>query len=108
MLDNNAVNLDFNSQEGTIKKADQLMEKQSGQDVIDSLSILQVTASTLHQDLWSNLVELFPKLTIALQSRFAIIRQCTARCFASLCNVVTAPAIIGSKQQGVHEGKEAS
>ncbi|TDL27615.1 SNF2 chromatin remodeling protein [Rickenella mellea] len=73
--------------------ADKLMEKQFGQDVIDSLSVLKVTAATLHEDLWPRLVDLLPKLTLALRSRFAIIRQCTARCFATICNVVTVRAM---------------
>lgn len=86
-LTNNAFNPDSPCD------ADKLMEKQVGQDVIDSLSVLKVTASTLHENLWPRLVELLPKLTLALRSRFAIIRQCTARCFATICNVVTVEAM---------------
>lgn len=72
---------------------DKAMNKQFGQDVIDSLSVLRVTASTLHEGLWDRLVELLPRLNLALQSRFAIIRQCTAKCFATICRVITAPAM---------------
>lgn len=69
------------------------MEKEQGQNVIDSLSVLKVTASTLHCGLWYRLEELLPKLTLALRSRFAIIRQCTARCFATICGVITVQAM---------------
>ena len=69
------------------------MEKQFGQDVIDSLSVLRVTASTLHPGLQHRLVELLPKLTLALRSKFAIIRQSTSRCFATICGVITVEAM---------------
>lgn len=75
------------------KDCDKLMEKQFGQDVIDSLSVLRVTASTLHPGLQHRLIELLPKLTMALRSRFAIIRQCSSRCFATICGVVTVEAM---------------
>ena len=69
------------------------MEKQYGQDVIDSLSVLRVTAASLHEGLRHRLVDLLPKLTLALRSRFAIIRQCVARCFATVCGVITVQAM---------------
>ena len=69
------------------------MDEQYGQDVIDSLSVLRVTASTLHEGLWERLIGLLPILTLALRSRFAIIRQCTARCFATICSVITPQAM---------------
>ena len=75
------------------KDCDKLMEKQFGQDVIDSLSVLKVTASTLHSGLHHRLVELLPKLTLALRSKFAIIRQCAAKCFATICGVITVGAM---------------
>ena len=69
------------------------MDKQFGQDVIDSLSVLRVIASTLHKEFWPRLEALLPKLALALRSRFAIIRQCTAQCFATICGVITPPAM---------------
>ena len=77
----------------SVRDADKAMDKQTGQDVIDSLSVLRVTATALHEGLRYRLVELLPKLSLALRSRFAIIRQCTARCFATICNVITAEAM---------------
>lgn len=74
-------------------EADALMDKQHGQDVIDSLSVLEAVVPTFHPDLWPKLVELFPAITMALRSRYAIIRQAAARCFATICNVMTSDAM---------------
>jgi TATA-binding protein-associated factor len=70
-------------------KADELIGKQFGQDVIDSLSVLEAVAPSLHEDLHPRLIALFPVLLNALRSRFAVVRQCAARCFATVCNVLT-------------------
>ncbi|KAH7908585.1 hypothetical protein BJ138DRAFT_1157339 [Hygrophoropsis aurantiaca] len=76
------------------KESDNLMDKQYGQDVIDSLSVLEAVAPTLHSDLWPKLAELFPAMTLALRSRYAIIRQSAARCFATICSVMTSEAML--------------
>ncbi|KAL4259712.1 TATA-binding protein-associated factor Mot1 [Pleurotus pulmonarius] len=73
--------------------SDALIEKQYGQDVIDSLSVLEAVVPALHEDLWPKLVEIYPMVAIALRSRFAIMRQCAARCFATVCDVMTADAM---------------
>ncbi|KAG6818211.1 hypothetical protein H0H87_000116 [Tephrocybe sp. NHM501043] len=75
------------------KQSDLLIERQFGQDVIDSLSVLEAVVPTFHQDLWPKLCELFPMLDLALRSRFAIIRQSAARCFATICHVMTSEAM---------------
>ena len=75
------------------KDADRLIERQYGQDVIDSLSVLEVVIPTLHPDLWPKLVETLPMMSSALRSRFAIIRQAAARCFATICDVMTSGAM---------------
>jgi len=75
------------------KDVDRLLERQYGQDVIDSLSVLEVVAPTLHPDLWLKLVEIFPMLSSALRSRFALIRQAAARCFATICDAMTSEAM---------------
>ncbi|KAI0059098.1 hypothetical protein BV25DRAFT_1901802 [Artomyces pyxidatus] len=74
--------------------ADGLIGGQYGQDVIDSLSVLEAVVPTLHQDLWPKLMALFPIMAIALRSRFAIIRQSIARCFAAICDVMTGDAML--------------
>lgn len=73
--------------------SDLLIDQQFGQDVIDSLSVLEAVAPTFHQGLWPKLCELFPMLDLALRSRFAIIRQSAAKCFATICDVMTSDAM---------------
>lgn len=73
--------------------SDGLMGKQFGQDVIDSLSVLEAVVPTFHQDIWPKLAEVFPMMHLALRSRFAIIRQLAARCFATICDVMTSQAM---------------
>ncbi|GLB35068.1 putative protein with domain of unknown function (DUF3535) [Lyophyllum shimeji] len=80
-------------QSDSVEQSDWLIEKQFGQDVIDSLSVLEAVAPTLHHDLWPKLSELFPMLDMALRSRFAIIRQSAARCLATICDVMTSEAM---------------
>jgi TATA-binding protein-associated factor len=65
------------------------MGKKYGQDVIDSLSVLEAVVPALHEELYPKVLELVPQLLIALQSCYAIIRQSAARCLAIVCNVVT-------------------
>lgn len=72
---------------------DDLISRQHGQDVIDSLSVLEAVVPTLHRDLWPKIRELFPAIVMALRSRFAIIRQSAARCFAAICDVMTVDAM---------------
>ncbi|KAJ7184295.1 SNF2 superfamily chromatin remodeling protein [Mycena filopes] len=74
-------------------QSDDRIQKQFGQDVIDSLSVLEAVVPTFHPDLWPKLAETFPMMHIALTSRFAIIRQSAARCFATLCDVMTSDAM---------------
>ncbi|KAI0247046.1 SNF2 chromatin remodeling protein [Lactifluus subvellereus] len=73
--------------------ADDLISRRHGQDVIDSLSVLEAIVPTLHQELWPKIRELFPIIVMALRSRFAIIRQSAARCFAAICDVMTVDAM---------------
>ena len=70
------------------------MEKQYGQDVVDSLSVLEAVSPALDPALWPKLADLFPAMAIALRSKFAIIRQTAARCFATICEVMTAEAML--------------
>ncbi|KAG7086556.1 hypothetical protein E1B28_002505 [Marasmius oreades] len=75
------------------EESDPLMEKQFGQDVIDSLSVLEAVVPTMHHDLWPKVTETFPMLLLALRSKFAIIRKCAARSFATICDIMTAEAM---------------
>lgn len=74
---------------GSVEQSDNLIEKQYGQDVIDSLSVLEAVTPAFDPGLWPRLTEVLPILHLALRSRFAIIRQAAARCFATICDVMT-------------------
>lgn len=77
----------------SVSKMDSLIEQQYGQDVIDSFSVLEAVVPTFHEALWPKLNELFPMIVLALRSRFAIIRQSAARCFATVCDAMTISAM---------------
>ncbi|KAK0210306.1 SNF2 superfamily chromatin remodeling protein [Desarmillaria ectypa] len=77
----------------TPMECDTSIEKHFGQDVIDSLSVLEAIVPALHEDIWPRLTELFPKILLALRSRFAIIRQTSVKCFATICDVMTPEAM---------------
>jgi len=75
------------------EQSDQLIDKQFGQDVIDSLSVLEAVVPTLHPKLYSKFIDIFPMLEFAMRSQFAIIRQCTSRCFATICDIMPDEAL---------------
>ncbi|KDR81493.1 hypothetical protein GALMADRAFT_239466 [Galerina marginata CBS 339.88] len=75
------------------QKSDLLIDQQHGQDVVDSLSVLEDVIPTFHEQLWPKLCDIFPMIDLLLQSRFAIIRQAAARCFAAICDVMTPEAM---------------
>ncbi|KAH9923909.1 SNF2 chromatin remodeling protein [Epithele typhae] len=77
----------------SVSKMDEQIEKRHGQDVIDSLSVFEAVVPTFHADLSHNFTELFPHVVLALRSRFAIVRQSAARCFATICDVLTCDAM---------------
>ncbi|KZV99116.1 hypothetical protein EXIGLDRAFT_258645 [Exidia glandulosa HHB12029] len=60
-----------------------------GQSVLDALTVLSTVVPTLHESLRPRVKELFPCVATALRSRYAIVRQAAARCFAEICNVLT-------------------
>jgi len=73
---------------------DNLIATSLGQDVIDSLSVLEAVVPTLHEELRHKLSELFPMLNLTLRSQYAIIRQSTARCFSTICEIITMEAMV--------------
>lgn len=76
-----------------LEKMDKQIEKQFGQDVIDSFSVLEAVVPTFHESLWPKFREVFPMIILALRSRFAIIRQAAAKCFATMCDTVSMDAM---------------
>jgi len=61
----------------------------SGQDVIDALTSLRLTAPSLDTSLYPRLITLFPFIILALQSKYSLIRTTAAKCLAALCDVMT-------------------
>jgi len=64
-------------------------ESQTGQDIIDGLSILRALAPTLDPGLHSWMVDLLPVIANALRNKLSVIRYSAAKCFATLCSVIT-------------------
>ena len=73
---------------------DNLIATSLGQDVIDSLSVLEAVVPTLHAELRHKLSELLPMLNLTLRSRYAIIRQSAAKCFSTICEIMTVDAML--------------
>jgi TATA-binding protein-associated factor len=64
-------------------------ESQTGQDIIDGLSILRALAPTLDPGLHPWIMELMPVIANALKNKLSVIRYSAAKCFATLCSVIT-------------------
>ncbi|KIY66070.1 SNF2 chromatin remodeling protein [Cylindrobasidium torrendii FP15055 ss-10] len=77
----------------TSNECDKLIDKEFGQDLIDSLSVLEAVVHSLHEDIQVKLEGLFPMLLLALRSKYAIVRQCTSRCMAAICDMMTPAAM---------------
>lgn len=60
-----------------------------GQDLVDCLTSLRLTMPCLDPSLYPRVIDLFPALIVALQSRFAVIRNAAARTMAGMCDVAT-------------------
>ncbi|GAA5884682.1 hypothetical protein JCM6882_005348 [Rhodosporidiobolus microsporus] len=75
---------------GDIQQADALLaaDDQQGQDLIDNLTVLPVGAAKLTPSLHPRLASLLPALALATRSKFAVVRYATAKCFATLCDIV--------------------
>ncbi|CAE6409738.1 unnamed protein product [Rhizoctonia solani] len=70
---------------------DKKIEKsdETGQQAIDSLTVLHVVVPSLDESLHERVAELFPVVARSLRSKFALVRQAAARSLATLCNIVT-------------------
>jgi TATA-binding protein-associated factor len=64
-------------------------ESQTGQDIIDGLSTLRALAPTLDRGLHAWMVDLLPVVANALRNKLSVIRYSAAKCFATLCSVIT-------------------
>ena len=64
-------------------------DSMTGQEVIDAMSTLRALVPSFHIDLHQFVLDLMTLVTKALQSRLAVIRYAAAKCFASICSVIT-------------------
>lgn len=69
------------------------LEKSNGQNIIDCLNLLHSLVPTFHSSLRSRVVGILPAVLSALKSQYAVIRHCSAQCFATICNVFTESAM---------------
>ncbi|KAI8381200.1 uncharacterized protein BYT42DRAFT_598127 [Radiomyces spectabilis] len=60
-----------------------------GQEVIDTITVVTTVVPYISSELWPKMVEIVPYVCKALQSQYAVIRQVSARCLATIANVVT-------------------
>ena len=63
-------------------------DSESGQEVVDGLSILRALVPNLHIDLHPFIVELMPLVAKALRSSLSVFRYAAAKCFATICSVL--------------------
>lgn len=60
-----------------------------GQEVVDGLSTIRALLPKFHPELYPSIIELFPLIIRALQSNFSVLRYAAAKCFATICSVIT-------------------
>ena len=68
-------------------------ENPFGQEVVDGLSTLRAFVPKFHQDLLPFVSELLPVIAKALQSKLAVLRYAAAKCFSTVCSVMTVQGI---------------
>ncbi len=68
-------------------------ENALGQEAVDALSTLRALAPKFHPGLRSFLSGLLPVIAKALKSQMSVLRYAAAKCYATLCSVITVEAI---------------
>ncbi|CAI6333206.1 unnamed protein product [Periconia digitata] len=64
-----------------------------GQEVVDALSTLRALVGSFHPDVRSFVQDLLPLVASALQSRLYVLRYAAAKCFATICSVMSVEGI---------------
>ncbi len=64
-----------------------------GQEVVDALSTLRALVGRLHEDVRGFVQDLLPLIAKALQSRLYVLRYAAAKCFATICSVMSVQGI---------------
>ena len=63
-----------------------------GQEVVDALSTLRALVGSFHPDVRGFIKDLLPFIARALQSRLYVLRYAAAKCFATICSVMSVEA----------------
>jgi TATA-binding protein-associated factor len=64
-----------------------------GQEVVDALSTLRALVGKFHPDVRGFVRDLLPLIAKALQSRLYVLRYAAAKCFATVCSVMSVEGI---------------
>ncbi|GLI78073.1 TATA-binding protein-associated factor mot1 [Penicillium ochrochloron] len=64
-------------------------ENELGQEVVDGLSTLRALLPKFDPGLYSWVIGLMPLISKALQCRLSVVRYAAAKCFATICSVIT-------------------
>jgi TATA-binding protein-associated factor len=64
-----------------------------GQSIVDGLSTLRALVSKFHPSLHPFVVDLLPVIAKALKSKLAVLRYAAAKCFSTICSVMTVEGI---------------
>jgi TATA-binding protein-associated factor len=64
-----------------------------GQEVVDALSTLRALVGSFHADVRGFVNELLPLIARALQSRLYVLRYVAAKCFATICSVMSVDGV---------------
>jgi TATA-binding protein-associated factor len=64
-------------------------ENELGQEVVDGLSTLRALLPNFDPGLYPWVISLMPLIAKALQCRLSVIRYAAAKCFATICSVIT-------------------
>jgi TATA-binding protein-associated factor len=63
-----------------------------GQEVVDALSTLRALVGSFHPDVRGFIKDLLPFVARALQSKLYVLRYAAAKCFATICSVMSVEA----------------
>ncbi|KAF1360836.1 hypothetical protein EJ07DRAFT_176921 [Lizonia empirigonia] len=63
-----------------------------GQEVVDALSTLRALVGSFHPDVRGFIKDLLPFVARALQSRLYVLRYAAAKCFATICSIMSVEA----------------
>ncbi|KAJ5534790.1 hypothetical protein N7527_001044 [Penicillium freii] len=64
-------------------------ENELGQEIVDGLSTLRALLPKFHPGLHEWVIDLMPIIAKGLQCRLSVIRYAAAKCFATICSVIT-------------------